>query len=130
MPFSCERDVPRFDNICVRGRAGSRVTDCSEYGLAGDGRGTGPQRGVRPDILRWPATHRSAAGGSRGNQEVFATDGVLFDKAEPQETMVTGAALRPVDDAFTLDVMLQQLSVGHWRLGICMSPAAYLVSLW
>src|SRR5258708_31753875 len=26
-------NVPRFDNGCVRGRAGSRVTDCSEYGL-------------------------------------------------------------------------------------------------
>jgi gluconate 5-dehydrogenase len=32
------------------------------FELAGDGRGAGPQRGVRPDILRWPATHRSAAG--------------------------------------------------------------------
>ena len=68
--------------------------------------GTGPQRGVRPDILRWPATHRSAAGGSRGDQEIFATDGVFFDKAELQETMVAGTALRPVDDGFTLDVML------------------------
>src|SRR6478735_4183971 len=74
---------------------------------AGDGRSAGPQRGVRPDILRWPATKRSAAGGSRGDQEVFATDGILSDKAELQETMVAGAALRPVDDAFTLDVVLQ-----------------------
>ena len=111
MPFSCERDVPRFE-------------------LAGDGRGAGPQRGVRPDILRWPATHRSAAGGSRGDQEVFATDGVLFDKAELQETMVAGATLRPVDDAFTLNVMLQQFGVGHWRLGIRMFPAAYFVHSW
>jgi len=85
---------------------------------------------VRPDILRWPATHRSAAGGSRGDQEVFATDGVLFDKPELQETMVAGATLRPMDDAFTLDVMLQQLGVGHWRLRICKSPAAYFVSSW
>jgi hypothetical protein len=44
--------------------------------------------------------------------------------------MVAGATLRPGDDAFTLGVMLQQLGVGHWRLGICMSPAAYFVSLW
>jgi len=36
----------------------------------------------------------------------FATDGVLFDKAELQETVVAGTTLRPVDDAFTLDVML------------------------
>jgi hypothetical protein len=85
---------------------------------------------VRPDVLRWPAINRSAAGGSHGDQEIFDTDGVFFDKAELQETMVAGATLRPVDDAFTLDVMLQQLGVGHWRLGISMSPAAYLVSLW
>jgi hypothetical protein len=85
---------------------------------------------VRPDILRWPATKRSAAGGSRGDQEVFATYGILSDKAELQETMVAGAALRPVDDALTLDVVLQQLGVSHWRLGICMSPAAYFVSSW
>ena len=30
--------------------------------------------------------------------------GVLFDKAQLQETMVAGAALPPVDDVFTLDV--------------------------
>src|SRR6476660_3948355 len=97
---------------------------------AGDGRGAGPQRGVRPDVLRWPATNRSAAGGSHGDQEVFDTDGVLFDKAELQETMVAGTTLRPVDDGFTLDVILQQLGVGHWHLGSCMSPAAYFVSSW
>jgi hypothetical protein len=51
---------------------------------------------------------------------------MLFDKTKPLETMVAGATLRPVDDAFTLDVMLQQLGVGHFRLQICMSPAAYL----
>jgi hypothetical protein len=85
---------------------------------------------VRPDVLRWPGINRSATGGSYGDQEVFDTDGVLFDKAELQETMVAGATLRPGDDAFTLGVMLQQLGVGHWRLGICMSPAAYFVSLW
>ena len=84
---------------------------------------------MRPDVLRWPAINRSAAGGSHGDQEVFDTDGVLFDKAELQEAMVAGATLRPVDDAFTLDVMLQQLGVGHRRLGICTSPAAYFVSL-
>ena len=95
-----------------------------------DGRGTSPQRGGRPDVLRWPATHRSAAGGSHGDQEVFDTDGVLFDKAQLQETMVAGAALPPVDDVFTLDVILQQLGIGHWRLRICMSPAAYFVSSW
>ena len=89
-----------------------------------------PQRGVRPDVLRWPAINRSAASGSHGDQEVFDTDGILFDKAELQETMVAGATLRAVDDAFTLDVMLQQFGVGHWRLGICTSPAAYFVSLW
>jgi hypothetical protein len=55
---------------------------------------------------------------------------VFFDKAELQETMVAGVTLRPVDDGFTLDVILQQLGVGHWRLQICMSPAAYFVSLW
>jgi hypothetical protein len=60
---------------------------------------------VHPD--RWPAINRSAAGRSHGDQEVFDTHGVLFDKAELQETMVAGATLRPVDDAFTLDVMLQ-----------------------
>jgi hypothetical protein len=85
---------------------------------------------VRPDVLCWPAINRSAAGGSHGDQEVFDTDGVLFDKAELQETMVTGATLRPVDDAFTLDVMLQQLGVGYWRLRICKSPATYFVSSW
>jgi len=68
---------------------------------------------VRPDILGWPTTHRSAAGGSGGDQEVFDSDGVLFDKAELQETKVTRTALRPVDDAFTLDILLQQLGVGH-----------------
>ena len=36
--------------------------------------------GVRPNILRWPATNRSAAGGSGGDQEVFDTDGVLLIK--------------------------------------------------
>jgi hypothetical protein len=85
---------------------------------------------MHPDVLRWPATHRSATSGSRGDQEVFATDSVVFDKAEFQETMVAGAALRPVDNAFTLDVMLQQFGVGHWRLGICMSPATYFVCSW
>jgi hypothetical protein len=85
---------------------------------------------VRPDVLRWPAINRSAAGGSRGDQEVFDTDGVLFDKAELQETVVAGTTLRPVDDAFTLDVMLQQLGIGHWRLGICISQAAYFVTSW
>ena len=40
--------------------------------------------------------------------------------------MVAGATLRPVDDAFTLDVMLQQLGVGHFRFQICMAPAADL----
>ena len=30
------------------------------------------------------------------------------------------------DSRLLLDVMLQQLGVGHWRLGICMSPAAFL----
>ena len=105
------------------------MTDCFEYGLAGCGRGTGPQRGMRPDILRWPATHRSAASSRRGDQEFFGTTGVFFDKAELQEPMVAGAALRPVDDAFTLDVVVQQFGVGHWRLGICVSPAAaYFVS--
>jgi hypothetical protein len=81
---------------------------------------------VRPDILRWAATNRSAAGGSHGDQQVFDTDGVFFDKAELLETMVAGATLRPVDDAFTLDIMLQQLGVRHRRLQICTSPAAYL----
>jgi len=26
--------------------------------------------------------------------------------------------------------MQQQLGVGHWRLGICMFPAAYVVTSW
>jgi len=77
------------------------------------GRGAGPPRGVRPDIVGWPATHRSAACGSGGDQEVFDSDGVFFDKAELQETKVARTALRSVNDAFTLDVMLQQLGVGH-----------------
>jgi hypothetical protein len=68
---------------------------------------------VRPDIVGWPATHRSAACGSSGDQEVFDSDGVFFDKAELQETKVASTALRSVNDAFTLDVMLQQLGVGH-----------------
>ena len=84
---------------------------------------------MRPDVLRWPAINRSAAGGSHGDQEVFDTDGVLFDKAELQETMVAGATLRPVDDAFTLDVMLQQLGVGLWCFRICMPPAALFCEL-
>ena len=98
--------------------------------LTGNDRGTGPQRGMRPDILRWPGTHRSAASSSREDQELFGTTGVFFDKAELQEPMVAGAALRPVEDAFTLDVVVQQFGVGHWRLGICMPPAAHLVSIW
>jgi hypothetical protein len=112
------------------GRAGSRralIVRGRFRGIWGDAT---PQRGVRPDVLRWPAINRGAAGGSHSDQEVFDTDRVLFDKAELQETMMAGAALRPVDDAFTLDVMPQQLGVGHWRLGIFMSPAAYFVSLW
>ena len=43
-----------------------------------------------PDILRWAATNRSAAGSSHGDQQVFDTDGVFFDKAELPETMVAG----------------------------------------
>jgi hypothetical protein len=85
---------------------------------------------VRPDVPRWPAINRSAAGGGHGDKEVFDTDGVLFDKAELQEAMVAGATLRPVDDAFfTLDVILQQLGVGHWCFRICMPPAALFCEL-
>ena len=46
---------------------------------------------------------------------------MLFDKAKPLETMVAGATLCPVNDAFTLDVMLQhpnlagQFKLGGWR---------------
>ncbi len=53
-----------------------------------------PERGVCPDILCWAATNRSAAGSSHGDQQVFDTDGVFFDKAELPETMVAGATLR------------------------------------
>jgi len=51
---------------------------------------------------------------------------MLFDKAKPLETMVAGATLCLVNNAFTLDVMLQQLGVGHFHLQICMAPAADL----
>ena len=50
---------------------------------------------MRPDVLRWPAINRSAAGGCHGNQEVFETDGVLCDKAELQETTVAGLRCAP-----------------------------------
>ena len=83
---------------------------------------------MRPGILRWPATHRSAASSRRGDQEFFGTTGVFFDKAELQEAVVAGATLRPVDDAFTLDLVVQ-FGVGHWHLGICLPPsAAYFVN--
>jgi hypothetical protein len=94
MPFSCEKDVPRFDNMCVRERAGSRsdrlfiqVSRFSAGWSQARGRhpGAQPTGGVPPDMLRWPATHCGAAGGSRGDQEVFATDGGV----------VAGTTLRP-----------------------------------
>ena len=80
---------------------------------AGDGRGAGPQRGACTDILRWPATHRSAAGYSRGDQEVFDTDGVLFDKADLQEAMVAGLRCASWMMRLHWNVMLQQLGVGQ-----------------
>ena len=40
---------------------------------------------------------------------------------------MAGAALRPVDDAVTLDVMLQQLGIGHERLRFaCLQPLCFV----
>jgi hypothetical protein len=62
---------------------------------------------VRPDVLRWPAINRSAAGGCRGDQKVSQTDGVLLDKAEFPQAIMAGGALAGVNDAFPFDVVLQ-----------------------
>ena len=66
-----------------------------------------PQGRVRPDVLRWPAINRSAAGGGRGDQKVSQTDGVLLDKAEFPQAIMAGGALAGVNDAFAFDVVLQ-----------------------
>ena len=72
---------------------------------------------------------RPAAG--HGNQEVFETYGMLCDKAELQETTVAGATPRPVDDAVTLDVMLQQLGIGHERLRFaCLQRPIFCDLVW
>jgi hypothetical protein len=62
---------------------------------------------MHPDVLRWPAINRSAAGGGRDDQKVSQTDGVLLDKAEFPQAMMARGALAEVNDAFAFDVVLQ-----------------------
>ena len=109
----------------MAGRAGSPFAAMVRGRFRGVRRDQTPQGGARPNVFRWPAINRSAAGGSHGDQEVFDTDGVFCDKAELQETLVASAALRPVDDARRLDVMQQQFGVRHERLRICLQPAIF-----
>jgi len=56
---------------------------------------------------------------------------MLFDKAKPLETMVAGATLCPVNDAFTLDVCCNSsASVIFISKFAWLQPPIYFVTLW
>jgi hypothetical protein len=54
------------------------------------------------------------------NQKVSKTGGVFLDKAELPQAVMAGTALPAKYDAFALNIVVQQLCVGHgvYQLGL------------